>query len=28
MPVAIPWKAVGELAMIMLGAGSAWQFQD
>ena len=28
MSVAIPWKAVGALAMIMLGAGSAWQFQD
>ena len=28
MPVAIPWKAVGALAMIMLGADSAWQYQD
>jgi hypothetical protein len=24
----VPWKAVGALAMVVIGAGSAWQFQD
>jgi hypothetical protein len=24
----VPWKALGVLALVLLGAGSAWQFQD
>ncbi|MGS0546585.1 lysis protein [Pseudomonas sp. Y5-11] len=24
----VPWKAVGLLALVLIGAGSAWQFQD
>ncbi|MBB3239127.1 hypothetical protein FHW68_000599 [Pseudomonas sp. Tn43] len=28
MPIAIPWKAIGALALVLIGAGSAWQFQD
>ena len=24
----VPWKAVGALALALIGAGSAWQFQD
>lgn len=24
----VPWKAVGALALVLIGAGSAWQFQD
>ncbi|PTS95836.1 lysis system i-spanin subunit Rz [Pseudomonas sp. HMWF006] len=24
----VPWKAVGVLALVLIGAGSAWQFQD
>ena len=28
MPIAIPWKAICALALVLIGAGSAWQFQD
>jgi len=24
----VPWKTVGALALVMIGVGSAWQFQD
>ncbi|WP_150594886.1 lysis system i-spanin subunit Rz [Pseudomonas fluorescens] len=24
----VPWKAVGVLVLVLIGAGSAWQFQD
>ena len=24
----VPWKAVSALALVLIGAGSAWQFQD
>jgi hypothetical protein len=24
----VPWKTVGVLALVLIGAGSAWQFQD
>jgi hypothetical protein len=24
----VPWKAVGVLALVLIGAGSAWQFQE
>jgi hypothetical protein len=24
----VPWKAVGLLALVLIGAGSAWQFQE
>jgi hypothetical protein len=24
----VPWKAVGVLALVLIGAASAWQFQD
>ncbi|WWL45673.1 lysis system i-spanin subunit Rz [Pseudomonas parakoreensis] len=24
----VPWKAVGALALVLIGVGSAWQFQD
>ena len=24
----VPWKAVGVLMLVLIGAGSAWQFQD
>ena len=24
----VPWKAVGALALVLIGAGSVWQFQD
>ncbi|WP_085731183.1 MULTISPECIES: lysis system i-spanin subunit Rz [unclassified Pseudomonas] len=24
----VPWKTVGALALVLVGAGSAWQFQD
>ena len=24
----VPWKAVGALMLVLIGAGSAWQFQD
>ncbi|MFW9086988.1 DUF2514 domain-containing protein [Pseudomonas sp. P2758] len=24
----VPWKAVGAIALVLIGAGSAWQFQD
>ncbi|MFJ2324919.1 lysis system i-spanin subunit Rz [Pseudomonas sp. NPDC087690] len=24
----VPWKAVGAMALVLIGAGSAWQFQD
>ena len=24
----VPWKAVGALALVLIGAGCAWQFQD
>lgn len=24
----VPWKAMGALALVMIGASSAWQFQD
>ncbi|MBJ7371781.1 MAG: lysis protein [Pseudomonas sp.] len=27
MPV-IPWKLIGALILVLIGAGSAWQFQD
>ena len=26
--MAVPWKAVGLLALVLIGAVSAWQFQD
>jgi hypothetical protein len=26
--IAVPLKAVGALALVLVGAGSAWQFQD
>ena len=26
--IAVPWKAVGAMALVLIGAGSAWQFQD
>ncbi|MDZ3826348.1 lysis system i-spanin subunit Rz [Pseudomonas monsensis] len=26
--MAVPWRAVGQLALVLIGAGSAWQFQD
>ena len=26
--MAVPWKAVGLLALVLIGAASAWQFQD
>ncbi|PIF53494.1 bacteriophage Rz lysis protein [Pseudomonas sp. 29] len=26
--IAVPWKLVGVLALVLIGAGSAWQFQD
>lgn len=26
--IAVPWKAAGVLALVLIGAGSAWQFQD
>ncbi|WP_099759438.1 lysis system i-spanin subunit Rz [Pseudomonas sp. 29] len=26
--MAVPWKLVGVLALVLIGAGSAWQFQD
>nr|WP_077046673.1 lysis system i-spanin subunit Rz [Pseudomonas sp. KK4] len=26
--MAVPWKFVGTLALVLLGAASAWQFQD
>ena len=26
--MAVPWRAVGLLALVLIGAGSAWQFQD
>jgi hypothetical protein len=28
MPIAIPWKAIGAIALVLIGAGSTWQFQD
>ncbi len=28
MPIAIPWRLIGALALVLIGAGSAWQFQD
>ena len=24
----VPWKAVGVMVLVLIGAGSAWQFQD
>ncbi|MDX9673115.1 MULTISPECIES: lysis protein [unclassified Pseudomonas] len=24
----VPWKALGAIALVLIGAGSAWQFQD
>lgn len=24
----VPWKTVGAVALVLIGAGSAWQFQD
>lgn len=24
----VPWKAVGMVVLVLIGAGSAWQFQD
>ncbi|WP_438301700.1 lysis system i-spanin subunit Rz [Pseudomonas sp. NMS19W] len=24
----VPWKLIGALALLLIGAGSAWQFQD
>ncbi|MEI7052222.1 lysis system i-spanin subunit Rz [Pseudomonas koreensis] len=24
----VPWKTVGALALVLIGAGTAWQFQD
>ena len=26
--IAVPWKAVGAIVLVLIGAGSAWQFQD
>lgn len=26
--IAVPWKAVGVVLLVLIGAGSAWQFQD
>lgn len=26
--IAVPWKAVGAVLLVLSGAGSAWQFQD
>ena len=26
--IAVPWRTVGAVAFILIGAGSAWQFQD
>jgi hypothetical protein len=26
--IAVPWKTVGVLVLVLIGAGSAWQFQD
>ena len=26
--IAVPWKTVGVLTLVLIGAGSAWQFQD
>ena len=26
--IAVPWKAAGALALVLIGAGSAWRFQD
>ena len=26
--MAVPWKLIGALALVLIGAGSAWQFQD
>ncbi|WP_336346845.1 lysis system i-spanin subunit Rz [Pseudomonas monsensis] len=26
--MAVPWRAVGLLALVLIGAGSVWQFQD
>jgi hypothetical protein len=26
--MAVPWKTVGAVALVLIGAGSAWQFQD
>ncbi|MGU3345815.1 DUF2514 domain-containing protein [Pseudomonas monsensis] len=26
--MAVPWKAVGAIVLVLIGAGSAWQFQD
>jgi hypothetical protein len=24
----VPWKAVGMVVLVLIGAGSAWRFQD
>jgi hypothetical protein len=26
--IAVPWKTVGVLTLVLIGVGSAWQFQD
>ena len=26
--MAVPWKTVGAMALVLIGAGCAWQFQD
>ncbi len=26
--IAVPWRAVGALVLVLVGAGSAWQFQN
>jgi len=26
--IAVPWRVIGALALVLIGAGSAWQFQD
>ena len=26
--IAVPWKTVGVLTLVLIGAGNAWQFQD